>query len=76
MERGRRRDSAFTQKDGRDRKTMKENGTNPETFPGRTGREDVPRNSKRSNEAERRRGEGKNAGRQSGRLKAVNQSSD
>ncbi|GFT14144.1 hypothetical protein TNCV_231491 [Trichonephila clavipes] len=30
----------------------------------------------RSIEAERRRGEGKNAGRQSGRLKAVNQGSD
>ncbi|GFV58225.1 hypothetical protein TNCV_1288701 [Trichonephila clavipes] len=51
-------------------KTMKQNGTNPETFPGRTGREDVPRNSKRSIEAERRRGVGKNAGRQSGRLKS------
>ncbi|GFV77470.1 hypothetical protein TNCV_1069991 [Trichonephila clavipes] len=37
------------------------------------GREDVPQSTKRSNEAERRRGEGKNAGRKTGRPKAVNQ---
>ncbi|GFT33890.1 hypothetical protein TNCV_4383761 [Trichonephila clavipes] len=37
------------------------------------GREDVPQSTKRSNEAERRRGEGKNAGRKAGRPKAVNQ---
>ncbi|GFT55654.1 hypothetical protein TNCV_1059591 [Trichonephila clavipes] len=35
---------------------MKENGSNHENLPGRTGREDVPRNTKRSIEAERRRG--------------------
>ncbi|GFW06206.1 transposable element Tcb2 transposase [Trichonephila clavipes] len=37
------------------------------------GREDVPQSTKRSNEAERRRGEGKNAGSKAGRPKAVNQ---
>ncbi|GFT36525.1 hypothetical protein TNCV_1344821 [Trichonephila clavipes] len=37
------------------------------------GREDVPQSTKRSNEAERRQGEGKNAGRKAGRPKAVNQ---
>ncbi|GFW53016.1 hypothetical protein TNCV_130811 [Trichonephila clavipes] len=37
------------------------------------GREDVPQSTKRSNEAERRRGEGKNARRKAGRPKAVNQ---
>ncbi|GFX34073.1 hypothetical protein TNCV_194801, partial [Trichonephila clavipes] len=40
------------------------------------GREDVPQSTKRSNEAERRRGEGKNAGRKAGRPKAVNQGYD
>ncbi|GFY34032.1 hypothetical protein TNCV_997131 [Trichonephila clavipes] len=42
-------------------------------LPQKTGREDVPQSTKRSNEAKRRRGEGKNAGRKTGRLKAVNQ---
>ncbi|GFX59778.1 hypothetical protein TNCV_1778171 [Trichonephila clavipes] len=37
------------------------------------GREDVPQSTKRSIEAERRRGEGKNTGRKAGRPKAVNQ---
>ncbi|GFX71014.1 uncharacterized protein TNCV_2706171 [Trichonephila clavipes] len=37
------------------------------------GREDVPQSTKRSLEAERRRGEGKNAGRNAGRPKVVNQ---
>ncbi|GFU85770.1 hypothetical protein TNCV_2906901 [Trichonephila clavipes] len=37
------------------------------------GREDVPQSTKRSNEAERLRGEGKNAERKAGRPKAVNQ---
>ncbi|GFV07321.1 uncharacterized protein TNCV_1313191 [Trichonephila clavipes] len=37
------------------------------------GREDVPQSTKRSIEAERRRGKGKNAGRKAGRPKAVNQ---
>ncbi|GFV67400.1 hypothetical protein TNCV_4307711 [Trichonephila clavipes] len=37
------------------------------------GREDVPQSTKRSNEAERRRGEGKNAGRKAERPKAANQ---
>ncbi|GFW85573.1 hypothetical protein TNCV_852251 [Trichonephila clavipes] len=42
-------------------------------LPQKTGREDVPQSMKRSNEAERRQGEGKNAGRKTGRPKAVNQ---
>ncbi|GFU66880.1 hypothetical protein TNCV_895161 [Trichonephila clavipes] len=37
------------------------------------GREDVLQSTKRSNEAEHRRGEGKNAGRKAGRPKAVDQ---
>ncbi|GFT63158.1 hypothetical protein TNCV_4068891 [Trichonephila clavipes] len=43
--------------------------------PGRTGEGGRAPKHERSIEAERRRG-GKNAGRQSGRLKAVNQGSD
>ncbi|GFU85902.1 hypothetical protein TNCV_2037331 [Trichonephila clavipes] len=42
-------------------------------LPQKTEREDVPQSAKRSNEAECRRGEGKNAGRKTGRPKAVNQ---
>ncbi|GFV66011.1 RNA-directed DNA polymerase from mobile element jockey [Trichonephila clavipes] len=41
--------------------------------PTKNGREDVPQSTKRSNEAECRRGEGKNAGRKTGRLMAENQ---
>ncbi|GFV06616.1 hypothetical protein TNCV_2949381 [Trichonephila clavipes] len=42
-------------------------------IPIKMGREDVPQSTTRSIEAERRRGEGKNAGRKAGRPKAVNQ---
>ncbi|GFV41204.1 hypothetical protein TNCV_2979581 [Trichonephila clavipes] len=47
--------------------------SNQENSHKKTGREDVAQSTKRSNEAERRRGEGKNAGRKAGRPKAVNQ---
>ncbi|GFT71782.1 hypothetical protein TNCV_291791 [Trichonephila clavipes] len=52
---------------------MCDDGSNQEISHDKTGREDVPQSTKRSIEAERRRGEGKNAGRKAGRPKAVNQ---
>ncbi|GFV97797.1 hypothetical protein TNCV_3076311 [Trichonephila clavipes] len=64
---------AYSQKDGRKRETMMRRLIKSRKLPQKTGREGVPQSTKRSNEAERRRGEGKNAGRKTGWPKAVNQ---
>ncbi|GFT94472.1 hypothetical protein TNCV_1566341 [Trichonephila clavipes] len=59
MERGRRRDSAFSQKGGRKSKNhMTECGSNQEISPTERGGR-ISRNSERSIEAERRRGRGR-----------------
>ncbi|GFV22505.1 hypothetical protein TNCV_2444041 [Trichonephila clavipes] len=68
--------SAYTQNEGRNRRNrMKENVSNQET-PRQNGEGGRAPKHERSIEAESAGGEGKNAGRQSGRLKAVNQGSD
>ncbi|GFU10871.1 hypothetical protein TNCV_3494691 [Trichonephila clavipes] len=57
------------------RNRMRENVSNQENSRQNGEGRTCPKHD-RSIEAERRRGEGKNAGRRSGRLKAVNQGSD
>ncbi|GFV61249.1 hypothetical protein TNCV_500411 [Trichonephila clavipes] len=66
---------AYSQKDGRKRKTMNEVKNKYRILPQKAGRDDVPQKHERSNEAERRRWRG-NVGRKTGRPKAVNQFGD
>ncbi|GFW34272.1 hypothetical protein TNCV_2162511 [Trichonephila clavipes] len=75
MGHGRRRDSAYTQNEGRNRKNhMKENGSNQRDLPAERGGRTCPET--RTLYRSRAPAGRKNAGRQSGRLKAVNQGSD
>ncbi|GFV75956.1 hypothetical protein TNCV_1455531 [Trichonephila clavipes] len=76
MGNGRRRAAPIPRMKGENRRNrMKENVSNQENSPAEREGGRAPKH-ERSIEAERRRGEGKNAGRQSGRLKVVNQGSD
>ncbi|GFV38104.1 hypothetical protein TNCV_3829511 [Trichonephila clavipes] len=66
-------EGANSQKDGRKRYTMMRRLIKSRKLPRQNGEGGRTPKHERSIEAERRRGEGKNAGRKAGRPKAVNQ---
>ncbi|GFV32496.1 hypothetical protein TNCV_1677821 [Trichonephila clavipes] len=66
---------AFSQKDGRKRKTIIENGSNQEISPTERGGRTYPK-TRNAVSKQSAGGEGKNAGSIAGRPKAVNQGGD